>query len=393
MKRPYIICHMAVSLDGKVTGDFLQTEAALKSTEIYYKINSEIKCDGFICGRITTEENFTGRFSSDLSDFPPVRDEDDFIPEKTGGFYTICFDPKGRVDWPSAFIKDKYLGYDNSKIIEVVTKAVNKKYLSYLKSLNIPYIFAGDKEIDVNTALEKLYSLFGVERVLLDSGSIINRYFKKASFIDELSLVYSPVIAGNSGKPLFVDADIQSFNFYNSKIFEDGTVWLNYRKKDINNKEEHIRQKIIIQWSEPIPFEEALHSEKTNTQGLYYITRTINRKNNKPKETSLYIGKATNSNTIKNRLKAHKQNWIDLWYGKKFVRIGKIVYPELYFSYDEALIIDHAESAILAEEKHKNIFLQNTDKRNTFSFYNLYEIENKGKDIGELERIIKMKEK
>ena len=275
----------------------------------------------------------------------------------------------------------------------MVTKAVNKKYLSYLKSLNIPYIFAGDKEIDVNTALEKLYSLFGVERVLLDSGSIINRYFKKTSVIDELSLVYTPVIAGNSGKHLFVDADIQSFNFYNSKIFEDGTVWLNYRKKDINNKEEHIRQKIIIQWSEPIPFEEALHSEKTNTQGLYYITRTINRKNNKPKETSLYIGKATNSNTIKNRLKAHKQNWIDLWYGKKFVRIGKIVYPELYFSYDEALIIDHAESAILAEEKYKNMFLQNTDKRNTFSYYYLYEIENKGKDIGELERIIKMKEK
>lgn len=60
MNRPYIICHMVTSIDGKVTGDFLATPECAEATEIYYQINRETKADGFICGRITMEGSFTG---------------------------------------------------------------------------------------------------------------------------------------------------------------------------------------------------------------------------------------------------------------------------------------------------------------------------------------------
>ena len=55
MNKPYIICHMVTSLDGKVTGDFLSRPECEKATEIYYEINRNYKTDGFICGRNTME--------------------------------------------------------------------------------------------------------------------------------------------------------------------------------------------------------------------------------------------------------------------------------------------------------------------------------------------------
>ncbi len=389
--RPYVICHMMMSLDGKATGEFLSRKECEKTTDIYYELNREMKCGGFICGRVTMEGSFTGGYYPDLSDFLPVTDEQDYIPENKTGFYAVAFDPKGKLGWQAALIDDEDEGYGNSQIIEVVTKQVNRKYLSYLKSLGISYIFAGETEIDVNVTLEKLRLLFGIECILLEGGSVINGYFQRAEVIDELSLVLAPVVAGKDSKPLFYKSDIECFEFYNSKIFEDGTVWLNYRKKSSDNAEEYFRQKIIIEWSERLSFEEALLCKETDVQGLYYITREINRKEKTAKETSLYIGIATNGNTVKNRLKAHKKNWTGLYNGKKYVRVGKIVYPKLYYKYDEALIIEHAESAILNEEKHKHLFHENVDKRNGFSYYDLYEVENRGNNIGELKKKITMK--
>lgn len=38
MDRPYIICHMVTSIDGKVTGDFLGMPSCEKATEIYYDL-------------------------------------------------------------------------------------------------------------------------------------------------------------------------------------------------------------------------------------------------------------------------------------------------------------------------------------------------------------------
>lgn len=391
--RPYVICHTVMSIDGKVTGDFLSHKKCEKPKEIYSEINPEMKCKDFICGKIAMWESRTKGFYPDLSAFSSVTDKNDYIADSKTGFYAVAFDPKGKLGWKSAFIEVENEGYKNTQIVEVVSEQVDKKYLSYLKSLGISYIIAGKTEIDVNVALQKLRLLFGIECILLEGGSLINRYFQKAGVIDELSIVTAPVIAGKDGSSLFYEADFEGFEFYNSKIFEDGAIWLNYKKEGYDSKKEYIRQKIIINWSERIPFEDALLCKETDIQGLYYITREINRKDKSPKETSLYIGIATNGNTVKNRLKAHKKNWTGFYNGKKYVRVGEIVYPKLYYKYDEALIIEHAESAILNEEEHKNLFPENIDKRNCFSYYDLYEIENRGNDIGELKRTIIMNAK
>ena len=140
-----------------------------------------------------------------------------------------------------------------------------------------------------------------------------------------------------------------------------------------------MRDKIIrILWLDPIEVDSAIESEASLNPGLYYITRIWGEN-----ETSLYIGKA--SRTIRERLIDHKKHWLPLYLGKLMVRIGQIIYPHS----PDATLIDHAESALIFE--HSEILTDNTDKRNTYSYSELYQIQNPG-NIGMLKEKIRMHE-
>ncbi len=232
MKRPYIKCHMVISVDGKVTGDFLYTPECGKATEIYYELNrryiSQGYC-GFICGRITMEGSFTNCWYPHIESYEPQPLED-YIPDNLTGFYGVAFDPKGKLGWKSAFIEDEDPGYDKAQIIEVLTKQINPKYLGYLKDKNIPYIFAGETEIDVPLALELLYEKIGIEKILLEGGSVINGYFLSADGVDEISLVQAPLIANKNDKPLFADSKTNTFTLINAESM-NGVPVLEYKKQ------------------------------------------------------------------------------------------------------------------------------------------------------------------
>lgn len=236
MNRPYIICHMTMSLDGKVTGDFLRRAEHSGVSEIYYRINRDYGADAYACGRVTMEESFTGGWYPDLSEYHPVQHsaehKTDFISDEKciTGFYSIAFDPHGRLGWKSNRIIDidEDPGYDNAQIIEVLTENVDSRYLGYLQKMDIPYIFAGKNEIDIEVALLKLKKFFNVKTLLLEGGSIINGAFLRADVVDELSLVMDPVIASADSKSLFTDAIIKSYRLENIKNY-NGILHLTYK--------------------------------------------------------------------------------------------------------------------------------------------------------------------
>ncbi len=236
MNRPYIICHIVTSIDGKVTGDFLFRPECAGATDIYYRINRERKSDGFICGRVTMEGSFTGSWYPDLSRYKPVHHDldkkPDFLVDNLSGFYAIAFDTHGKLGWKSNRIidPDGDPGYDGAQIIEVLSENVDERYLGYLEEMGIPYIFAGEDAIDVELALFKLKNSIGCETLFLEGGSIINGAFQRAGAVDELSLVVSPVIADKDAKPLFMDAEMADFVLTASDN-ENGNLVLNYKKK------------------------------------------------------------------------------------------------------------------------------------------------------------------
>lgn len=235
MNRPYIICHMVTSIDGKVTGDFLYDVSCQKASEIYYRLNRELKVDGFICGRITMETSFTKGWYPDLSQYDKeaqnIDQTQDFINTDNKKRKAIAFDTYGKLGWKESKIKDPDgdIGYDGAEIIEVLSSKVDNRYLAYLQSLGISYIMAGQESIDVTLALEKLAKLFDIHALLLEGGSVLNGSFAKAHVIDELSLVVAPITARAEDKSLFFDGNNESFKLANVGK-EDNVVILNYKR-------------------------------------------------------------------------------------------------------------------------------------------------------------------
>lgn len=228
MNRPYIICHMVTSIDGKVTGDFLYRPECEIATEIYYDINRNLKSNGFICGRVTMESSFTNGWNPDLSNYEP-KEKMDYVPDNLSGFYAVAFDTNGKLGWKSNVIIDDDPGYGGAQIIEVLSKQIDERYLGYLKSMEIPYIFAGEDKIDVDLALFKLKKLIGAKTLLLEGGSIINGAFERAKIIDELSLVVAPTVADKDDKPLFMNSTAEGFEFIKADS-KDGVLILNYKR-------------------------------------------------------------------------------------------------------------------------------------------------------------------
>lgn len=234
MPRPYIICHMVTSIDGKVTGEFLSRPECEAATDVYYELNREYNrngANGFICGRVTMESSFTGGWYPDLTEYPSIESKDDFIPDNLSGFYAVSFDPKGKLGWKSNKIIDEDPGYNNAQIIEVLTTQVDMRYLGYLQNMKIPYIFAGETEIDVKVALGKLKNLMRISTLLLEGGSIVNGYFERTGVIDELSLVVAPIVADAEDKPLFMSSTVSDFELKEIKQYNSSVIWLNYKRK------------------------------------------------------------------------------------------------------------------------------------------------------------------
>jgi len=226
---------MVTSIDGKVTGDFLFSPECVGATEIYYRLNRELRADGFICGRVTMESSFTGGWYPDLAEYEGISlGEDakkDFVAESLSGFYAVAFDTHGSLGWKSNRIidPDGDVGYDGAQIIEVLSEEVDKRYLAYLRSMGISYIFAGEKSVDVALALSKLKTLFGCNTLLLEGGSIINGAFERAGAIDEISLVTAPIVAGAADKPLFMNSSVMNFGLTKAET-ENGNLILRYKR-------------------------------------------------------------------------------------------------------------------------------------------------------------------
>lgn len=236
MERPYIICHMTTSLDGKVTGEHLHRPGHSPASQVYYEINRQFQADAYACGRVTMESSFTGGWYPDLEGYTPAagwRWKMDFVPEQLSGFYAVAFDPHGRLGWQSNRIADPDgdPGYDKAQIIEVLTHDIDPRYTGFLEEKGIAYIFAGETQIDLELALMKLRRFFGIQLLLLEGGSILNGAFQRAGLIDELSLVVDPVIGGD-GKPLCMDSRVEEYRLADTKN-HDGILWMHYRRREL----------------------------------------------------------------------------------------------------------------------------------------------------------------
>lgn len=234
MNRPYIILHMLISMDGKITGDYMNTETAATLCEEYYRINREYRADAFACGRITMEGSFTQGVRPDLTSYQGVKIPHEDHVAKRSNYYAVSIDPHGRLGWYGSEIKDEDPGYDNAHIIEVLTDDIQDEYLAFLKEKGISYIFCGKEKMDVKLMNEKLYSLFGIKKLMLEGGGLTDSLFLDEECIDEMSLVFIPVVDGSkNGIDLFAgkNCNVQEYELVTIEKLPQNGLWLNYKKK------------------------------------------------------------------------------------------------------------------------------------------------------------------
>ncbi|MBZ5857649.1 dihydrofolate reductase family protein [Flavihumibacter profundi] len=188
--KPYVICHMLGSVDGRIKQDIW----GFKDHHKYFEEPaSKIKADAWLVGRKTMQE-----FSSKKT-FPANKGrinipKEDFVAEQRSKTFAIVIDPTGKCYWDSNMVSTE-------QVIEVLTEKVTGSYLQHLRSKNVSYIFGGKEELDLKLVLKKLNKLFGIKRLRIDGGGHVNGSFLKAGLIDEFSLVLAPVADGTIGAP------------------------------------------------------------------------------------------------------------------------------------------------------------------------------------------------
>ena len=241
MDRPYIICHMMTSLDGKITGPFMDTQAAGEVGEEYERINRFYAPQAWVNGRVTIDENFTFGAEPELDPSTPAYSREDFAALVGAESYLVAVDPHGRLGWQKNYVE--YAGRPKSYVIEVLTESVSDAYLDFLRRKKISYLFAGSDGLNCTLAVRKLKKLFGIERLKLSGGGLVNGAFLQEGLVDELSLLIVPAADGERSTPsLFERADYlpqvppTTFTLKAMEQTKGDGVWLRYLANHTHEK-------------------------------------------------------------------------------------------------------------------------------------------------------------
>lgn len=236
INRPYVVCHMFTSLDGKIDGAFFGASECGAALAEYGNIRNFYNCQATLYGTTTMMGGYSDGIVGELPQTMVSYPKEDYIAQWEVKNYVVSIDPQGILGWNSGYIEKK--GRPKAHVIEVLTEQVPDGYLEYLRRFDISYVFAGKEQLDCRVLLEKLYKLFHIERLMIAGGGLINWSFAQEDLIDELSLVIAPVADGSTTavsifeKPDFLPSRPPvAFELKEVKQLEDSGLWLRYQTK------------------------------------------------------------------------------------------------------------------------------------------------------------------
>ena len=227
MVRPRVICHMAMSLDGRIVVDGWPSAAAVRRE--YERVHASYDAAGWMCGRITMEP-FAGAMRSDAEvahEYWGSAPRDDFIAQHEARSFAFAMDPGGRLAWRSNDI-------DGDHVVAILADRVSDEYLAMLRDRGVSYLLAGKRGLDAALALEKVGTRFGVSTLMLEGGGRINGAMLRAGLIDEVSVIVAPVADGRMGTPALFDAEPDegapaALELEHVEQRAGGLLWLRYR--------------------------------------------------------------------------------------------------------------------------------------------------------------------
>ncbi|MCC7193214.1 MAG: RibD family protein [Phycisphaeraceae bacterium] len=225
--KPYVICHMAASIDGRTLLNRWRPEGVV-AEGLFERVYQELAVDAWIVGRTTGQEYAKGKSY-------PAHSEEHFSREpwfaqRDAKAYGVVLDPHGKIAWGRSDVEGDH-------IVVVLTEQVPDTHLAGLRTDGVSYLFAGESQLDLPRALDSLARELGVKRLLLQGGGVTNGAFLRDGLIDEISLILFPAIDGVEGAPCVFQsseadgsrqAKVTSITLASHRVLDGGAVWLRY---------------------------------------------------------------------------------------------------------------------------------------------------------------------
>lgn len=223
MKKPYIICHMMTSVDGRI--DCAMT-SQLPGVDDYYGTLNELNIPTTVSGRVTAELELAEPGFFEPKD-KEVFGKEGFSKKSDAKGYEVVVDTKGKLLWPDAS------GMEKPYLI-ITSEQVTKEYLEYLNKQNISWIVCGKKKINLAGASEILANEFGVGRMGIVGGSAINTAFLDEGLLYEISILMGAGIDGREEMPSVFDGlkmnhPLIHLKLMDVKKFASDAVWIRYK--------------------------------------------------------------------------------------------------------------------------------------------------------------------
>ena len=185
MKRPKLILHNSVSVDGATTG--FEPDMGL-----HYQIAGQYGAQAHLIGSETAKVGI-GQF---MDAVPPELPEDmarqTMMPEDPRPIWVFP-DSKGKLQG----LLHVFRRFEHCRdVVVMVTAATAPEYLDYLREREYDFHVCGDEQVDLPAAVGILAEDYLVGTVLVDAGPTLNSLLLNHGLIDEVSLMVAPFAVG-----------------------------------------------------------------------------------------------------------------------------------------------------------------------------------------------------
>lgn len=200
MNKPYIVCHMMTSVDGRI--DCAMTEH-LPGVQEYYDTLDALDAPTRISGRVTAELEMAlpGKFEAKTAE---ALGKEAFSKAAEAEGYEIVVDTHGTLLWGES-------AEDERPLLILTSEQVSKEYLAYLSGKHISWIACGKEHVDLKRACEIL----------------------AAGLLDEVSILIGTGIDGRGGMQSVFDGlpmerGVTPLKLTSVQQYGSGAVWLRY---------------------------------------------------------------------------------------------------------------------------------------------------------------------
>jgi 2,5-diamino-6-(ribosylamino)-4(3H)-pyrimidinone 5'-phosphate reductase len=229
---PYIIIHNEMSLDGRF--DWMADDQGL-----YYETIYRIQVDAMLSGSNTMLEaqnnignnTFKQEFTPAAKDFSDTRQ------------LLVVVDSRGCIkDW--SVLRNQPYWRD---VVVLCSNETPRDHLEGLREQKVETIIAGDHHVDLHKCLSMLRAEYGVSKLRVDSGGILNGVLLRAGLVNEVVIILNPCLTGGRSPRTFYVADdldardeIIALDLKKVEELRDGFLWLQYEVAPVQGKTKKI---------------------------------------------------------------------------------------------------------------------------------------------------------